>query len=88
MAHNIRTTEDAGEITARPGDLTIAELAALIDAADPVVPEANIAAASEAHDLNAVFSDVEAETALDALGAKINEIIDALIALGLIEPAA
>lgn len=31
-----------------------------------------------AHDVNATFSDTEVEAALDALGAKINEIIDAL----------
>jgi len=43
-----------------------------------------IADASEAHDLNATFSDTEAEAALDALGAKINAIIAALEAHGLI----
>jgi hypothetical protein len=34
MAHNLRTTENAGETTARPGDLTIAELAALLNSED------------------------------------------------------
>lgn len=40
--------------------------------------------ASEAHALNASFSDTEAEAALNALGAKINAIIAALEAHGLI----
>lgn len=34
--------------------------------------------ASVAHALNATFSDTEVEAALDALGAKVNEVIDAL----------
>lgn len=39
---------------------------------------ANIADASVAHALNATFSDVEVEAALNALGGKINSIIAAL----------
>lgn len=34
--------------------------------------------ASEAHALNSTFSDTEVEAALNALGTKINAIIDAL----------
>jgi hypothetical protein len=37
-----------------------------------------IADASVAHALNAVFSDTEAEAALNALGVKINTILDVL----------
>jgi len=40
--------------------------------------------ASVAHALNASFSEVEAEAALDALGGKINTIIDALQGVGII----
>ena len=43
--------------------------------------------ASVAHALNATFSDTEAEGALNALGAKINTIIDALIAYGIMAAA-
>ena len=39
--------------------------------------------ASTAHALNATFSDVEVETALNALGTKINLIIDALEAFNI-----
>lgn len=37
--------------------------------------QSHIDDASEAHDVNATFSDTEVEAALDALGAKINEIL-------------
>lgn len=37
-----------------------------------------VADASEAHALNATFSDTEVEAALDALGAKVNLILQAL----------
>lgn len=43
-----------------------------------------IADASVAHDLNATFSDTEAEAALDALGTKINSIIAALEGAGIL----
>lgn len=39
--------------------------------------------ASTAHALNATFSDTEVEAALDALGTKINAIIDALEGAGI-----
>lgn len=45
--------------------------------------QANVADASVAHALNATFSDVEAEAALNALGVKINLILDVLEAHGL-----
>lgn len=44
---------------------------------------AHIADASVAHALNATFSDTEAEAALNALGTKINLILDVLEAHGL-----
>lgn len=44
---------------------------------------AKITDAVVAHDVNAVFSDTEVEAALDALGVKINLIIDALEAFKL-----
>lgn len=44
---------------------------------------AHLADASTAHALNATFSDTEAESALNALGVKINSIIDALEAYGI-----
>lgn len=46
-------------------------------------PSADIADASVAHALNATFSDTEAEAALNALGVKINLILDVLDAQGL-----
>ena len=55
--------------------------------ATPTVQSALIADASVAHALNSTFSDTEAEAALDALGGKINAIIDVLIAKGLIAAA-
>lgn len=44
---------------------------------------ANITDASTTHALNATFSDVEVETALNTLGTKINSIIAALEAFGI-----
>jgi hypothetical protein len=45
---------------------------------------AHIADAVVAHALNSTFSDTEAEAALNALGVKINAIIDALEANGIL----
>lgn len=66
-----------------------------IDQTDPVNPkrttlaaltaETSIADASVAHALNAVFDDTEVEAALNALGVKINAILDVLDAAGLTE---
>lgn len=42
-----------------------------------------VADASVAHALNSTFSDTEVEAALNALGGKINSILDILIAHGL-----
>ena len=46
-----------------------------------------IANASVAHALNATFSDTEVETALNALGGKVNAILDVLRANGIIAEA-
>jgi hypothetical protein len=48
-----------------------------------LTPEASIADAVVAHALNSTFSDTEAEAALNALGVKINAILDVLDATGL-----
>lgn len=45
-----------------------------------------ISDASTAHALNAVFSDTEAEAALNALGTKVNAILAVLRTHGLIAP--
>lgn len=47
--------------------------------------QAAIADASVAHALAATFSDTEVEAALNALGTKINAVIAALEAAGLLE---
>ena len=49
--------------------------------------QATIADAVVAHDINATFSDTEVEAALDALGTKINAILTALEAHGLLASA-
>lgn len=48
-----------------------------------LTPQADITDASVAHALNSTFSDTEVETALNALGTKINAILDVLEAAGL-----
>lgn len=62
----------------------------VVDVTDPgnaqiksIDQQASIADASVAHALNSTFSDTEAEAALNALGAKINAILDVLDAAGL-----
>lgn len=47
-----------------------------------------IANASVAHALNASFSDTEVEAALNALGGKVNALIAALVAAGILEASA
>lgn len=44
-----------------------------------------IANASVAHALNASFSDTEVEAALNALGGKVNALIAALVAAGILD---
>ena len=52
-----------------------------------IVQGTTIADASTSHDLNATFSDTEAEAALDALGTKINAILLALEAANILASA-
>lgn len=61
-------------------------LVSTLNGATPAVGTAGVAitAASEAHALNATFSDVEVETALNALGAKINLLITRMEAYGML----
>jgi hypothetical protein len=56
-------------------------------ASGAVDPSTHVTNASVAHALNATFSDTEAETALNALGTKINAILDILEEHGLMAPA-
>jgi hypothetical protein len=55
----------------------------------PMIADAQtlVADAEVAHDLNATFSDTEVEAALDALGTKINAILDILEAHGQMKDA-
>jgi len=74
---------DAGHFIAA---LTVT--AAALNVAPSGTQVSNITDASVAHALNATFSDTEAEAALNALGVKINLILDALEAYGIMAPAA
>lgn len=55
----------------------------------PLITDAQtkVTDASVAHALNATFSDTEVEAALNALGTKINSILDILEAHGLMKDA-
>lgn len=53
----------------------IGEMRKVLDTLASPLSEGGVADAETAHALNATFSDTEVEAALDALGAKINEII-------------
>lgn len=62
----------------------------VVDTTDPgnakstvLTAQADVTDASVAHALNATFSDTEVEAALNALGVKINLILDVLEAAGL-----
>lgn len=73
----VRTKLVAGTVTATSLSVVGKPVAAGTQAA-------HIADASTAHALNATFSDTEAEAALNALGTKINSILDALEAFGIL----
>lgn len=70
----IQTAIDAG--------LSLADVATVI--VDGAAQAAHITDASVAHALNSTFSDTEVEAALDALGTKINAILDALEGAGIV----
>ncbi len=55
---------------------------ALIGSAQTLVADAVVA-----HDVNSTFSDTEVEATLDALGVKINAVLDVLEAHGLMKDA-
>lgn len=79
---------DAGEITigATAVTATAAEINKLAGSGAAVASgtqRTHLTDASTAHALNATFSDTEVETALNALATKINTIIDALEAYGI-----
>lgn len=57
-----------------------------IGGATPAAQQTHVADASTAHALAAIFSDTEVEAALNALGTKINSILDVLEAFGLMAP--
>jgi len=81
--------EENGILTLNPGEGRIASDVIYDKSGNPLLslpssPSA-IADASEAHDVNPTFSDTEVEAALNALGAKINEVIVALEGLGLLD---
>lgn len=65
------------------GKVTVANLAATL----PNTQQTAIADAETSHALNSTFDDTEAEAALDALGGKINSIIAALVAFGILAEA-
>ncbi len=81
-----QVTATAAELNALDGiTATVTEINKLAGAGAVVASgtqQAHVANASVAHDLNATFSDTEVETALNALGTKINSILTALEAFG------
>lgn len=76
--YRIGATVQADRLVVRLGPVIGSE------AGNVVGDQTGIADASVAHALNATFSDTEVEAALNALGAKINAIIAALEAAGLL----
>lgn len=77
MAYEIVVVDNADTATATSTTKTPAEVAATAGAAVGT-QQSNITDASVAHALNSTFSDTEAEAALNALGVKINLILDVL----------
>lgn len=73
--------EQGGSVFVIGGELKIASGGKITAAGTQA---AHITDASVAHNLNSTFSDTEAETALNALGTKINAILDALEGAGIL----
>ncbi|GAA0586726.1 hypothetical protein ACFQH5_20215 [Halomonas salifodinae] len=70
-----------GNADGSESEVTVAEIKKLAGTGATIASgttQAKITDASTAHALNATFSDTEVEAALDALGTKINTLIDAL----------
>lgn len=91
MSYNTKVYKKQGgaeTVVASGGKITV-ESGGIIDIRTGGTLQANgtqsahVADASVAHALNSTFSDTEVETALNALGAKINALIDILEANGL-----
>jgi len=82
-----------GEVSSTPGANFVQMVGFAVSTTEWVIdidssnPSAHIADASVAHALNATFSDTEVEAALDALGGKINSILAALEAHGIVVKA-
>lgn len=72
----------AGEVQISEGELIGPD--GRIDITAVVEQQSAITAASEAHALGAVYDAATTNAALDALGAKINAIITALEAVGIL----
>ncbi len=70
--------------TIRLNGVALTKTAEQLNAGATGTQAAHLADASVAHALNATFSDTEVEDALNALGVKINSIIDALEAFGVL----
>lgn len=68
-------------------DVTKSKLADTRQVPQIVDAQTKVTDASVAHALNSTFSDTEAEAALNALGGKINSILDILEAHGLMKSA-
>lgn len=80
LADAIAESKNSGQVPAALTQLAAVTSGAVIANGTTVV---KITDASVAHALNSTFSDVEVETALNALGTKINLLIDALEAFKL-----
>lgn len=63
--------------------VAVTKTAAELNAGATGTQASHLADAETAHDVNSTFADTEVEAALDALGTKINAIIDALEAYGI-----
>lgn len=74
-------THDATHHAGGSDELTPVELNAATRANAATIPNANTA-----HALAAAYSDVEVETALNALGGKVNDILAAVRTAGVVQP--
>ncbi len=80
MSYVGKNYNESGDVLVVGGEINVASGGKITAAGTQA---AHIADASVAHALNATFSDTEAETALNALGTKINAILVALEGAGI-----
>jgi ribonuclease D len=73
--HSTKNYRDSGDVTVIGGELRIASGGKITAAGTQA---SAIADAETAHALNATFDDDEAEAALNALGTKLNSVLEAL----------